>query len=424
MIEQAPGLDKNSMQKVIDFAVDPSNSTILNKINSEYLYWDKVKYQNANGVDPVILWNAVKLQRRMNIKSVQFGNRNFYFNITPTILKFLHEFDVQMGGSFVSDVVIPENEKKIYLVSSIMEEAIASCQMEGASTTRKVAKDMLRKNKSPENKSQQMIVNNYQTIQQLVTEKDKDFSIDSLLEIHHSISQRTLDDPKDEGRIRQDDNILVMDAITGDIAHTPPSYTEVYGLLDDLCKFANSKEDAYFIHPIVKGIIIHFILAWIHPFVDGNGRTARSLVYWYLLKKGYWLTEYLSISRIIYKNKPRYEKVFLYTESDNMDMTYFILYNLQVMKQAYADLKDYLARMMTERKKAFVEIQDEGLNDRQKSIIKIMEENKGIALSAKEVSVRFAITEKTSRADLQSLVALGYLKQIQVNKKQRIYVKA
>ena len=58
------------------------------------------------------------------------------------------------------------------------------------------------------------------------------------------------------------------------------------------------------------------MLAFIHPFVDGNGRTARSLVYWYMMKKGYWLTEYLSISRIIYRNKAQYEKAFLYTEAD------------------------------------------------------------------------------------------------------------
>ena len=88
------------------------------------------------------------------------------------------------------------------------------------------------------------------------------------------------------------------------------------------------------------------MLAWIHPFTDGNGRTARSLVYWYMLKKDYWMTEFLSISRVIYKNKKRYERTFLYTEADGMDMTYFILHNLKVMKKAYEELKTYLARTL------------------------------------------------------------------------------
>ena len=61
------------------------------------------------------------------------------------------------------------------------------------------------------------------------------------------------------------------------------------------------------------------------------------------------MTEFLSISRVIYKNKKRYERTFLYTEADGMDMTYFILHNLMVMKKAYEELKTYLARKMDER---------------------------------------------------------------------------
>ena len=63
-----------------------------------------------------------------------------------------------------------------------------------------------------------------------------------------------------------------------------------------------------FIHPVIKAIIIHFVISFLHPFVDGNGRTVRSFFYWYMLKKGYALTEFLSISRIIYANKVKYEK--------------------------------------------------------------------------------------------------------------------
>ena len=79
---------------------------------------------------------------------------------------------------------------------------------------------------------------------------------------------------------------------------------------------AESIFNGVFIHPIVKGIIIHFLIAFIHPFVDGNGRTASAIFYWYMLRKGYWLTEYLSISRIISRSKRQYEKAYLYTECD------------------------------------------------------------------------------------------------------------
>lgn len=395
---------------------------VLTRISDDYLYWDKVKHLAPKDMTAEHLWQAVKLQRKTELQRVKFGKYTFSFNVTTIMQSLLHDFDLNMGGSLSADGIIPNNDKQIYLVSSIMEEAIASSQMEGASTTRKVAKDMLRKKLSPMNKSQQMILNNYHTIQQLNEQKDKVLTMDVLLEIHQNISEHTLDNPADEGRLRNTDDIYVMDAINGEIAHTPPSYTEIDSILQDVFTFANEDNPKRFIHPIVKGIILHFMIAWIHPFVDGNGRTARSLVYWYLLKKGYWLTEYLSISRIIYKNKKRYERMFLYTEADDKDMTYFILYNLQVMKKAYEDLKLYLARKQEERKSILMYNDIDGINARQMRILRLLDEAPSSILLPQEVASRFGVSERTARNDLQTLTDMGKLKKVAINKKQTGFI--
>ena len=395
---------------------------VLTRISDDYLYWDKVKHLAPKDMTAEHLWQAVKLQRKTELQRVKFGKYTFSFNVTTIMQSLLHDFDLNMGGSLSADGIIPNNDKQIYLVSSIMEEAIASSQMEGASTTRKVAKDMLRKKLSPMNKSQQMILNNYRTIQQLNEQKDKVLTMDVLLEIHQNISEHTLDNPADEGRLRNTDDIYVMDAINGEIAHTPPSYTEIDSILQDVFTFANEDNPKRFIHPIVKGIILHFMIAWIHPFVDGNGRTARSLVYWYLLKKGYWLTEYLSISRIIYKNKKRYERMFLYTEADDKDMTYFILYNLQVMKKAYEDLKLYLARKQEERKSILMYNDIDGINARQMGILRLLDEAPSSILLPQEVASRFGVSERTARNDLQTLTDMGKLKKVAINKKQTGFI--
>ena len=395
---------------------------VLTRISDDYLYWDKVKHLAPKDMTAEHLWQAVKLQRKTELQRVKFGKYTFSFNVTTIMQSLLHDFDLNMGGSLSADGIIPNNDKQIYLVSSIMEEAIASSQMEGASTTRKVAKDMLRKKLSPMNKSQQMILNNYHTIQQLNEQKDKVLTMDVLLEIHQNISEHTLDNPADEGRLRNTDDIYVMDAINGEIAHTPPSYTEIDSILQDVFTFANEDNPKRFIHPIVKGIILHFMIAWIHPFVDGNGRTARSLVYWYLLKKGYWLTEYLSISRIIYKNKKRYERMFLYTEADDKDMTYFILYNLQVMKKAYEDLKLYLARKQEERKSILMYNDIDGINARQMGILRLLDEAPSSILLPQEVASRFGVSERTARNDLQTLTDIVKLKKVAINKKQTGFI--
>ena len=124
----------------------------------------------------------------------------------------------------------------------------------------------------------------------------------------------------------------------------PPLASELDERLDLMCQFANGKVPDHFIHPVIRSVILHFWLAYDHPFVDGNGRTARALFYWSMLRSGFWLFEFISISRILVKAPIKYARAFLYTETDSNDLTYFILHQVQVIKQAIAELHSYIAR--------------------------------------------------------------------------------
>ena len=423
-IEPVPKIEEKNRIEAIQMLIDNDLREVFQKIDREYLYWDKVKYSAPENIDKHTLWHAVKIQRQLNSQTVRFGKYVFHFTITKNMQALLHAFDMDLGGNLGTKSIIPASDKSYYLISSIMEEAIASSQMEGASTTRRIAKDMLRKQLKPINKSQQMIVNNYDTITKISNDFNKDFSMEDLLDIHRSISKSTLDNSEDEGVFRKNDDIYVVDSITGSVAHTPPSYNEIIDMIVDLCDFANNDNNDNFIHPIIKGIIIHFILAYIHPFVDGNGRTARSLFYWYMIKKGYWLTEYLSISRIIYTNKKSYEKAFLYTENDDNDLSYFIQYHLNVMKKAFEDLKKYLQRKIDEQQNVHRFIGVLNTNDRQRYVFKVIMENKHIIITPKELASQFDITTRTARTDLQELVKMGYLKITNINKRALGYIKS
>ena len=299
MIESTPSIQPQDMITSLAVIAKGDIMSLIRSINDDYLYWDKAKYKVPKGVEPSTFWQAIKLSRSIGERTLHFGNYAFHFFITEKMSSLLHLFDLNLRGLAETTSIIPEKDKKMYLVNSIMEEAIASSQMEGANTTRRVAKEMLRRRQKPVDKSQQMILNNYETVQFLSEHKENAFTIDNLLYLHHLITSSTLDNPADEGHFRQDDKIVVQNAITGEIVHNPPKHEEIEQILTDLFVFANTDDANNFVHPIIKGIILHFMLSYIHPFVDGNGRTARSLFYWYMLQKGYWLTEYLSISRII-----------------------------------------------------------------------------------------------------------------------------
>ncbi len=422
MIENPPEIDVHNLpiEKILQFNM-VDNAVLIHEINQKYLYWDKVKYRAPQDVDPAILWLFVKLSRKTNAKTIRFGNYNFTFMLTERMMSLLHVFDMNMGGNIATQSIIPERDKKMYLINSIMEEAIASSQMEGASTTHKVAKEMLRQQRKPKNKGQQMIMNNYLTISFLSDNKEMKFDTASIQEVHRKISADTLDNPADEGRFRTTNDIVVQNAITGEIVHTPPSWNEIESLLNDLCKFANEDDPDNFIHPIIKGIIIHFVMSYLHPFVDGNGRTARSMFYWYLLQKGYWLLEYLSISKIIYKGKAQYEKAFLYAEADELDISYFIHYHLEAMYQAYQDLKKYLARKIKERHDTYKLVGQQNINERQAKIIQMFYEKPDTTVYAKEIAVRYGVSEITARADLRHLQSIGLLVELPMNKKSHIF---
>ncbi|MBC6713331.1 Fic family protein [Treponema sp. Marseille-Q3903] len=418
MIEKPPSIEPKP-DVIISLFCNAEYKKYFDRVEKDYLYWDKVKYNAPNGINPEDFWIAVKMQRLSN--AISFGKYVFSYKINDYMQQYLHEFDMNFGGTLSSDNIITERTKQYYLLSSIMEEAIASSQMEGASTTRKVAKEMLRKQQKPKDASQQMILNNYRTIRFLSEKKDSPLSKELLLEIHRKISEKTLDNPEDVGNFRTTNDIVVSNKLTGEVAHYPPDCDEIELIIEQLCDFANN--DKTFVHPIIKAIIIHFMISFLHPFVDGNGRTARSLFYWYMLKKGYWLTEFLSISRIIYSTKSKYEKVFLYTEQDDYNLGYFINYNLVVLNKAYKELKAYLDRKSKEHSALFEFKNVTGINERQAKILKIATKKPENIFICKDLETELGVSVKTIRADLEGLVKKDLLKTIHLNKRLTGYIR-
>ncbi|MDP4128522.1 MAG: Fic family protein [Bacteroidota bacterium] len=380
--------------------------------DSSYPYWEKWKYlADSWKYDPLKIWTLVKSYRR-NKNRVNFSGSTFPLDIsTPSIVQqLLHELDMNLGGSLQANELIPSEEKQRYLVSSLMEEAIASSQLEGAATTRKLAKEMLESNRKPRNHSEQMISNNYAAMQWIVRNKDTYLSEKRILEIHQIITHNTLPVKSEEGAFRTTDDIQVIDVQTGRLIHRPPEIRDLARLMNDFCEFANDgKRNNFFLHPISKAIILHFLIGYLHPFTDGNGRTARAIFYWYLIRKGYWLIEYMSVSRIILGSKAQYARAYQHTELDDNDLTYFILYNLKCITRALEELKNYIDRKNKEKKNILQLLRQTDYNDRQIDLLQEILNDKKNVFSVREVETRFAVSNQTARNDLNQLVARGIL---------------
>lgn len=423
MIELPPKIDKKALVNALLKGIVPNIMPVVDKVNADYEYWDKIKYKKLpEGVTPQMLWTNVKASRLKSMIPV-WDKYGINLCVTSQMQRLCHEFDMKFGSFWEVEGDSQSAEKKYYLSSSLMEEAIYSSKMEGASTTRIVAKDMLRKKKSPQNKSQQMIVNNYNTIQYIVEHKDEPLTEELLLTIHRLMTEKTLDNPEDAGHFRTNDNVVVADMVEGDVIYTPPSFQEIPEFVESLCDFFNNDNPRTFIHPIIQGIIVHFMLAFMHPFVDGNGRTARALFYWYMLKEGYKLTEYMSISRVIAKSKSSYEKAFRYVENDGNDMGYFVAYNLGALEKSFQQLRDYIQRKRREKRAASSFMMAGNINQRQALVLQRLKEEPDTIFTVKDVQDQFSVSSMTARKDLSDLVQQGYLTEIALNKVTRGYIK-
>ena len=386
----------------------------VTEYNRRYLYWDELKYRINDPDRRKYVWALMKFLRLMQYERVPFAPLPLTYSFIPEIVRGLHTIDRHLSGTIrIHNKAIRLEQS--YIINSLMEEAIASSMLEGAATTRKAAKEMLQKGRKPKNDSERMVLNNYEALRFILEKKDESLSPSLILDIHRIVAKGTMDD-KFVGQFRTDNEVVVADSGTGIIYHNPPDHKEIKGFIEELCKFANYEEDAgkkaagEFIHPVLKGIILHYLIGYLHPFYDGNGRTARSIFYWYVLSSGYWLFEYMPISRIILRSKKKYGLSYLSTEYDESDITYFIKYNISCITQALDDLLKYLENKQSEQNatKAIIKKIKE-INQRQANILRHMMEHSDEYFTIRQITQMYDVVYQTARTDLQHLEDLGYV---------------
>ncbi len=397
----------------------PETMELAKEYNRRYLHWSDLGYRDVGPDSRETLWALMKILREGTLKTIKFRDLVIRFNITDDALRILHELDLCLSSDLVPGSRSDEKKCQILTASSIMEESISSSQLEGASTTTKVAKKMLRENTAPKNESERMIVNNYNAMLFIKEHSGDDLSLELIREIHSIISHDTLADAKYEGTFRDDNSIVVQDKFSGEIYHDPPDFRKIPDLMQALCEFTN--DNSVFIHPIVKGIVLHFALAYIHPFNDGNGRMARSLFYWYMIRNGYASVEYLSISKVLKSHRGKYDNAYLLSETDGNDITYFINFNLDVVSEATDIFLNYVERKMEEKDRSLNDPRTSDLTIRQREVLSDLMKCKEPA-DVYELAAKYMVQPSCIRRDLLKLDGLGLVKMVRIgHRKAYVY---
>ena len=386
--------------------------------NAPYDHWDKARFREP--IKPFSaqeMWTLTKLNRKYAQKPLPFDDKiggTFTYVPSGSFQRALHEIDSYSRGLFGMPGGAATSEgRDVYLQKSLIEEPFSSSALEGAATTREIARKMIEDARPPKTLDEHMVLNNYEAMNFVREHRNDPLTPAMIFEIHRILTKDTLQRPEKVGVFRAgDDDVRVVDANTDETLHQPPKASELPVRLERLCAFANSSSDEEFLHPVIRAIILHFMLAYDHPFWDGNGRCARALFYWCVLKHGYWLLEYVSISSVIRRAPVKYGTAFLYTETDEGDVTYFIDHQLEVIEKSIADLQEYLVKKTKELRDlgTTLGILESQLNRRQLQLIQ---------QALRQPSIRYVIADHaqlqrvsylTARSDLEALAKMGLLK--------------
>jgi Fic family protein len=390
----------------------------------KYRHWDTFRHV-APPADYTLeqAWYGVKSARRalyQELPLLDTKGEPFRYALVLPLLEMLHRIDRDASGNIEgSEQVANPATRERYLFKSLIEEAITSSQLEGASTTRKVAKAMIQEGREPRTIGERMILNNFNAIVFAREILHQPLTPDLVFHIQRLVTEGTLDDPDAAGRFRRANEEIVLEDETGTRLHTPPPAAELADRMSIMCRFANGgdteeQQKGGFMPPVVRAIMLHFWLAYDHPFVDGNGRTARALFYWAMARLGYWLCEYVSISRILKKARGKYSRAFLYTESDDNDATYFVLFQARVLLQAIADLQKYLQRKADEIRRAETLTEhlrglQHPLNPRQLALLNHALKNGRARYTVDSHKRSHGISYETARSDLLALAQVGII---------------
>jgi Fic family protein len=386
----------------------------------KYMPWDHLRsHRPPEGLTTREWWLISKvlrqgMHRRLPLLATE--GRPFTYALPDEVLRGIEVVDKHLSGRIgVPEPVTHDAPSRArYVVTSLIEEAITSSQLEGASTSHRVAKEMLRSGRRPRTRDERMILNNYHAMQRVGEVRNEALTPALICELHRIVTEGTLEDPASEGRFQLpgENRVVVEDNSDGSILHEPPPAEELSERLQRLCDFANGaiSTDAY-IPPVVRSIIVHFMLAYDHPFLDGNGRTARVLFYWSMLNQDYWLTEFLPISRLLKQAPAKYGRSFLYSEQDEGDLTYFIIYQLGIIQRAITDLQDYLERKVAESKRIqeSLALLSRHFNYRQVALLGHAINNPHAQYTVQSHSRSHNVVPQTARMDLQGLEREGLL---------------
>lgn len=363
-----------------------------------YLPKREIVYRLPVSVPIGSFWPQLQQARRENsytLPLLSTQGENFWWVLTETI-----EQQTEAVLEIVrSDLALDEPPFDGLQEDVLFDEAYCSSVIEGADAPKEAARTFIRSGRPAADKSEQMIRNNYEAMFYVLAHIDDPITETTVQDIFSLITAGLV---KPQQSYRTED--VVVQSARGEIVHRAPSADQVPTMMRQWLDFVGDEETP----PLLKACIAHFYFVYVHPFADGNGRTARALTYMLLLQSGYGFFRYISISDILAGERGRYYRAIRDVEQDGLDMTYFIEYYTGMLMRTVEDLKLRLTDRVLQAR-LLDSLAASSVNPRLMEGTKWMLSSDSSSITIKDWQKKFGVAMETARQDLFQLEAAGIL---------------
>lgn len=298
------------------------------------------------------------------------------FQITPEILGLISKIDSYR--LFFKDKKIPQQIKNNIQRVSLLKSSVYSARIEGNPLTPEdfeITKDSEKKIEVHN------ILKTAQYIERAMSNQQK-LDEEFILKIHSLIMMNL---SPDAGIFRKEISAIFNQA--GIAVYTTPPPEKIRMLIAKLIKYVNSKDEIF---PLIKAFISHLVFEKIHPFIDGNGRVGRLLVFTIIKTEKHDFGLFVPFEEYLDNHKSEY---YYYLDTGLKDTLGYLIF---MLKAFYHQVEDLKKRIEHEEKKQII------LSPRLEEIFYIIRDHKTVSFNF--IKRRFRkIPDRTLRYDLKKL---------------------
>jgi Fic family protein len=222
------------------------------------------------------------------------------------------------------------------------------------------------------------------------------------------LTVHTLEDAKDSGVYRSARNkyVVVGNRLTGEISFRPPTNKELPQLMQDYVQWLNS-DKARKLDPVIMAGVAHYEFVRIHPFVDGNGRTARVIAALILRIRGFDTKQFFCLDDYYDMDRSEYYQALKTVDPQKRDLTRWLEYFVEGLAVSIAAVRERVVRLSAERVRAKKKGQI-ALTERQMRIVESINKNGKISVSG--IAILFKITRQAALKEIGKMLEMEIVK--------------